>query len=374
MRLLPNAERIAREILDSIDVKVGGSRPFDIQVYDPRFYSRVLSHGTLGLGEAYMDGWWDAGSLDVFFDHALSQRAGEKIRKRWPMLALSFFSAILNRQSGRRAFRIGERHYDLGNDLYRAMLDRRMTYTCGYWKDASTLEEAQESKLELVCRKIGLKPGQKVLDIGVGWGSFAKYAAEMHGAEVVGMTVSKEQVALGRELCAGLPVTFVLDDYRKATGTYDHVVSLGMFEHVGPKNYRTFFETVKRVLKPDGLFLLHTIGSSESMVSIDPWMDKYIFPGAVLPSVAQMAKAIEGLFVMEDWHNFGQDYDKTLMAWHAHFESNWPSLKGNYDERFRRMWRYYLLSCAATFRSRMNQLWQVVYSPSGVRGGYRPVR
>ena len=263
------------------------------------------------------------------------------------------------------AFEVGERHYDLGNDLYQAMLDKRMNYTCGYWKDAATLDEAQEAKLDLVCRKIGLQPGMRVLELGCGWGSFAKYAAEKYGAEVLGVTVSKEQVALGMEQCQGLPVELRLQDYREVEGTYDAVISIGVMEHVGYKNYRTYMQVVDRCLKEDGIAFVHTIGGNRSATSSDPWTNKYIFPNGMLPSIAQLGAAMEGLFVMEDWHNFGPHYDRTLMAWHANFEAAWPELKANYDERFYRMWRYYLLSCAGGFRSRNNQLWQIVMTRTG---------
>lgn len=251
-----------------------------------------------------------------------------------------------------------------------------MTYTCGYWKDAKTLDEAQEAKLDLVCRKIGLKKGDRVLDIGCGWGSFAQYAAEKYGASVVGVTVSKEQVALGSERVKGLPVEIRLQDYRAISdGPYDHIVSLGMFEHVGHKNYRTYMKKVHELLKDGGLFLLHTIGSNQLTPISDPWIDRYIFPNGMLPSVQQLGASIEKLFVMEDWHNFGADYDKTLMNWYLNFEKAWSSLKEKYGERFCRMWRYYLLFTAGAFRSRQNnQLWQIVLSKNGVPGGYQSIR
>jgi cyclopropane-fatty-acyl-phospholipid synthase len=250
------------------------------------------------------------------------------------------------------------------------MLDRRMVYTCAYWNGATTLDEAQENKLDLVCRKLGLSPGMRVLDIGCGWGAFGKFAAERYGAQTVGITVSREQVELGRELCRGLPVTFELQDYRDLQGRFDRVVSLGMFEHVGEKNYRTFMQTVRRALADDGLFLLHTIGSPRTVHATDPWIGRYIFPNSLIPSAEQISRAFDGLFVLEDWHSFGADYDKTLMAWWHNFDELWPTLRDRYGDRFYRRWRYYLLTCAGSFRARSNQLWQVVLSPRGVPGGY----
>ena len=364
-------------LLGLADVRVNGDRPWDMRVADGRVFGRILREGTLGLGEAYVDGWWDAPKLDEFFHKVIAADLKRKVGLSWPLVKTVIRAAFLNLQSYRRAFEIGERHYDNGNDLYQAMLDKRMTYTCGYWSGkpkAGTLDEAQEAKLDLVCRKLGLKAGEHVLDIGCGWGSFAKFAAERYGARVTGITVSREQAELGREMCKGLPVELRLEDYREVRGKFDHVVSLGMFEHVGKKNYRAFMKIVDRCLAEGGLFLLHTIGSKRSVNSTDPWIGKYIFPNGMLPSMKQIAKAAEGLFVMEDWHNFGADYDPTLMAWFRNFEKAWPSLRGKYGERFHRMWKYYLLSCAGAFRARHIQLWQMVFSKKGVSGGYVPVR
>lgn len=368
------AKKWAQNLLSLADIKIGGGRDWDIQIRDERFYGSVAHRGSLGLGESYMNGWWDAQELDQFFYRVFEANLESKVRFSWPAV-LSFIEGfLLNLQTYSRAFEVGKEHYDQGNDLYKAMLDKRLTYTCGYWKDAKDLDGAQEAKLDLVCRKIGLKPGDNVLDIGCGWGSFLKFAAEKYKAKGVGVTVSKEQVSLAERLCDGLPIEIRLEDYRNIKGKFDHVISLGMFEHVGRKNYRTYMETVHNVLKDGGLFLLHTIGSLKSLVDTDPWIQKYIFPNSMLPSAAQIGKSIEGLFVMEDWHNFGADYDKTLMAWFQNFNRAWPELSKSYSERFYRMWKYYLLTSAASFRSRRIELWQVVLSKDGVKGGYIPVR
>src|SRR3989344_318135 len=369
-------KEIAKELLASGGIQINGKNPWDIQVHDDRLYKKVLTQGNLGLGEAYMDGWWDCRQMDELFFRIRKNYLREQLptSQLWRLAPFFLEQLFFNTGNAIKAFIVGEHHYDIGNNLYEKMLDKRMVYTCGYWENASNLEDAQEAKLDLVCKKIGLEKGMTVLDIGCGWGSFAKFAAERYGARVVGITVSKEQVKLGTELCRGLPVEFRLQDYRDLNEPFDHIVSLGMFEHVGVKNYRIYFDVVRRCLKDDGLFLLHTIGGSTSAHTTDPWIDKYIFPDSLLPSVSQIAKASEGLFVMEDWHNFGPDYDKTLMAWHANVERNWESLKTRYDERFHRMWRYYLLSCAGSFRARQNHLWQIVYSKHGVPGGYALIR
>jgi len=320
-----------------------------------------------------MDGWWDCDALDECIARLLSKGADRAVRSIAAVMG-SLIGRLVNLQSRARSFRIGEVHYDIGNDLYAAMLGPTMAYSCGYWKDAVTLDAAQDAKLDLMCRKIGLQRGQRVLDIGCGWGSFARFAAERYGVSVVGVTVSNEQASLARERCHGLPIEIRLADYRTLDERFDHVVSVGMFEHVGVKNYRTFMAVVRRCLVDDGLFLLHTIGGNQSVHATDPWIGRYIFPNSMLPSIAQIGRAIEGLFVMEDWHNFSADYERTLLAWWKNFDAAWPRLRERYGERFYRMWRFYLLSCAGTFRARSNQLWQVVCSKHGVPGGYQSIR
>jgi cyclopropane-fatty-acyl-phospholipid synthase len=359
------AEETVRNLFKEAGVEVYGEQPWDIQVKDSRFYERVLRETSLGLGESYVDGWWEAGSIDGMVERLLRASLNRRVKGNLRTSLPALLGLLSNRQRPSRAFKVGEYHYDRGNDLYAAMLDKRMNYTCAYWKNATNLDEAQEAKLDLVCKKIGLQPGMRVLELGCGWGAFAKYAAEKYGASVVGVTVSKEQVALGNEMIKGLPVELRLQDYRSVDGKYDRVISIGIMEHVGYKNYRTYMEVVNRTLMPDGLAFVHTIGSNVSLTAGDPWSDKYIFPNGMLPSVTQLGAAMEGLFVMEDWHNFGPDYVRTLQAWHENFEAAWPELKKKYSERFRRMWRYYLLSSMGTFRARSQQLWQIVLTRPG---------
>ena len=363
-----------QQLLSVAGIKINGNNPWDISVHNDKFYQVVLSQITLGLGESYMDGWWDCDKLDGFFSRVIRAQIQNDIKKNWGLVYQVMLARVLNLQSRNRAFQIGEKHYDLGNELFINMLDKRLVYSCAYWQDAQNLDIAQENKLELICCKLGLQPGMKILDIGCGWGSFGKYAAEKYRVKVVGITVSKEQVELARTLCVGLPVEIRLQDYRDVNEKFDRVVSVGMIEHVGYKNYRIYMEVVRRCLDADGLFLLHTIGGNKSVKSVDPWINKYIFPNGMLPSIQQLSRSVEGLFVVEDWHNFSADYDKTLMAWYANLEKNWDNLKSKYDERFYRMWKYYLLSCAGSFRVRSNQLWQIILSPKGVSGGYKSLR
>ena len=360
--------------LQTADVCFNGGRPWDIQVHNPRLYRRILVGGSMAAGESYMDGWWDSESLDETFTRILKSGINQKVNYT-PSTVWNFVVASLrNLQSTARAFQIGERHYDTGNELFRLMLDKRMVYSCGYWREAKNLDDAQEAKLDLVCRKLHLREGQKVLDIGCGWGSFARYAAKNYGVRVVGLTVSKRQAELAQEKCEGLPVEIRLQDYREISEPFDRVVSIGMFEHVGKKNYRTFMEVAHRCLKEDGLQLLHCIGSNISVNMTDPWIHKYIFRNGMIPSAQQITKASEGLFIVEDWHNFGPFYDNTLMAWYHNFTSNWDKLQDRYDSRFYRMWTYYLLVSAASFRARKNQLWQIVLSKKGTTRHYQSVR
>ena len=367
--MISQCQRV-EHLLDDADVCIDGSRPWDMRVHDPSTYSRILEHGSLGLGESYMDGCWDCAALDELISRLLAARLDERVVTMddiWVGLQAKF----VNLQRGQRAWTVAKQHYDLGNDLYRAMLGKRMVYSCGYWRHADDLDAAQEAKLDLVCRKLMLKPWMRVLDIGCGWGEALKFAAERYGVKGVGITLSKEQLVHARALCDGLPVEIRLQDYRETDERFDRVFSIGMFEHVGFKNYRTYFDCVSRCLTPDGLSLLHTIGGERSTDHTDPWIEKYIFPHSMLPSAAQIATAVEGRFVIEDWHNFGADYERTLLAWRDNIEAAWPALNADrYDERFRRMWRYYLASAIAGFRTRRNQLWQIVLSPYGVPGGY----
>ncbi len=364
---------IVIEILKKNGIVVNGQSPSDIQVLDKRLYDRILSHGSLGLGEAYMEKWWECEDLGGFFYLICRARLEDTVN---PLQILPHIikARLFNHQAISRAFNVGRAHYDIGNELYMKMLDKRMVYTCGYWKNAKNLDEAQEAKLDLVCKKINLKSGMKILDVGCGWGSLLKFAAENYGAKGVGITVSQKQAELARELCNGLPIEIKICDYRKITGFFDRIVSLGMFEHVGYKNYKTYMKVLAKCLTDSGIFLLHTIGGNTSKVTTDPWIDKYIFPNGMIPSAKQITAAAEGLFLIEDWHNFGPYYDKTLMAWHNNFNKNWEFIKEHFDETFYRMWKYYLLSCAGAFRARSLQLWQIVLSKNGLESGYDSIR
>lgn len=355
-----SAKDTITSLLAVADIKVNGSRPFDIQVHDERFYRRVLTRPQLALGETYMDGWWDVKRLDELLARVLSADLQKEL-KFTPAAAKTVLTAIVsNRQTASRAKKNAAHHYNIGNDLYERMLGKRMIYSCGYWKKAKNLDEAQVNKLDLICRKLHLEKGMTILDIGCGWGGFSEFAARNYGVKVTGISPAAEQVKLAKKRVKGLDVKILKRDYRDIRGQFDRIVSVGMLEHVGPKNYRNFFEVCDKLLKDDGLMLHHFISNNRSLHSTNPWVDKYIFPGGVLPSPKQVAHAIEGRFIIEDVENFGPYYDKTLLAWHANFVKYYPEIKEKYDDRFYRMWSFYLLGSAAMFRTRHIQLLQFV--------------
>jgi cyclopropane-fatty-acyl-phospholipid synthase len=367
-------ERRAQPLLARADIRLNGSRPWDMKIHHPETLERVFLTGSLGLGESYQEGWWDCDQLDGFFDRVLRHGLDRHVRSVNPLIHF-IKSQWVNAQSSKRAWTVGREHYDLDQDLFRHMLDPYQCYSCGYWEQADTLEQAQQAKLELICRKLQLKPGMTLLDIGCGWGSLMRYAATHHQVSCVGLTISREQASAAALLDRHLPVRYELTDYRRFNTAgdqhFDRIASVGMFEHVGLSNHLEYFDTALRSLKPDGLFLLHTIGKNQSNTPIDPWIEKNIFPNGELPSLQELTRSTEHHWVIEDVHNFGADYDRTLMAWHDRFQRVWPQLMERHSERFYRTWSYYLLSCAGTFRARSNQLWQLVLSPQGVRGGYR---
>jgi cyclopropane-fatty-acyl-phospholipid synthase len=361
-------------LLKEAGVAVNGPDPWDLQVHSEEMWTRLLAQGSLGFGEAYMDGLWDARDLAEFFNRVLRSQINRKLKITPNLLWQIAQAKILNMQTVARSKRVAHVHYS-ETEAYMASLDARMTGSCGYWPEGvDTLDAAQEAKLDLVCRKIGLKPGQLVWDIGCGWGAFMGFAAEKYGARCVGVTVSPDQAAYGRERYRDLPVEFQVKDYREFAGKTDHVVSMGMFEHVGHKNYRAYFEKARDVIRDDGLFMMHTIASRTTTETIEAWLEKYIFPGGVIPSMAQIGKAIDGLWAVVDVHNIGPHYDRTLCAWYENFEKKWTRRATPEDERFFRMWKYYLLCCAGGFRARVLQVWQFVLSPTGVPDGYRFAR
>lgn len=364
-----SSESFVRELFDSAGVGVEGKNPGDIDVKNPEFYERLVRDASIGLGESYMEEWWECERLDLFIEKLLRVDVKKKIQGSLKMKLLTLQALVTNMQSRARARQVAEAHYDIGNDLYEVMLCKRMVYTCGYWKNAKTLDEAQEAKLDLICRKAGIEKGMRVLDLGCGFGGFAMFAAEKYGCEVLGVTISKEQQKWGAATAKkkGLDgVELRVQDYRAVYGRFDRVVSIGMLEHVGWRNHRNFMEVVHRCLAPEGIAVLHTIGSNESQKHGIPFFEKYVFPNAASPSITQLGRAMENLFVLEDVHNIGPDYNPTLLAWWKNFEAGYDTLdKTKYDRRFWRMWRFYLLAAAGAVAARESQLWHLVLTHVG---------
>lgn len=361
-----NANRkVIEQLLAETDVKINGPDPWDIQVRDERFYIRVLKDKSLGLGESYMEGWWDCARIDECICRLLQGNLEQKVRGNLKTLLFYLCARSFNLQSPSRADIIARRHYDLDNDLFLSFLDPHNQYSCAYFEETDDLNHAQQKKLDLICRKIDLKPQDHVLDIGCGWGGFARFAAEHYGCNVTAVNISEEQIRYAQEHCRDLPVRVLGEDYRGIRGNYDKIISVGMFEHVGQKNYRTFMEIAYRCLKDKGIFLLHTIGSNVSRVNCEPWINRYIFPNGMLPSITQIGRAVEGLFVIEDIHNLAPHYEKTLLAWNDRFQKTWSRFTERFDQTFKRMWEYYLLSCAGAFRARQIQVWQIVMTKPG---------
>jgi len=363
-----SAERVIAELLAKADVTVNGPNPWDLQVRDDRAYDRVLREGSIGFGEAFMARWLDCDRVDLLVDRVYRAQLNEQVEAKAALFEA--FKARINPFGSRaRSFEIGEWHYDTGNDLFEKMLDPYMVYSCAYWHRADTLDDAQRDKLELICRKLQLQPGMRVLDIGCGFGGLARYAAEHYGVSVTGLTVSKRQAELATRKASGLPVEFLLKDYRDVNDTFDRVVSVGMFEHVGRRHHREFFAACDRCLKPSGLLVLHTIGYLKEQ-PLNPWYDKYIMPGVEFPTVSNIVDTVGPNFALENFHSWeGAHYDKTLMAWFERFQHSWDELKTAYDDKFYQMWKLYLQGCAGGFRAGKMRVWQRVFSKD-LPGGY----
>ena len=349
-------------LLVSADIGINGNRAWDIHVHNRRFFSRVLASGTLGFGESYMDGWWDCDALDEMCCRAIRAGLEKRFEFRLPNVWAFLTALLVNQQTSRRSRKVGRVHYDLSNRFFEAMLDPNMQYSCALFADGDDLATAQLRKLDWICERLRLRPGLRLLDIGCGWGGLARYAARRYGCHVVGITISREQFDYAQRWCRGVDVEIQLRDYREVTERFDRVVSVGMVEHVGYKNYRTYMQAAARSLGDDGLFLCQGICGNVSRVHTDPWIERYIFPNSMLPSLAGLMRAAEGVFIVEDVKNIGPNYDSTLLAWDENFRRAWPTFADRYGERFRRMWRFYLLSCAGAFRARSLQVYSILFS------------
>jgi len=375
-----NDKEIIQRYLDMAGITLNGDKPYDMRIHNEEAYRRILRDGSIGLGETYMEGWWDCDRLDEFAYYMTKADVGGKFKYNLKFKLKALLPRLFNMQTLRLSRRVSDQHYDIDNELYEYMLGPTMSYTCAYWKNAKTLDEAQLNKLDLECRKLYLKPGETVLDLGCGWGGFSLYAAKHYDVKIVAVNIAKNNIDYLNANKGDLPIETYVCDYRNVDKynprkkKFDKVLAVGMLPHVGYKNHRMLFEVMRGNLKDEGLAFIHSVGSNITMHRADPWTDKYIFPNGVAPSIRQIGTALERLFIMEDWHNYSRDYDYTLSAWHDNLSKHWELLSERYDKKFYLMWKYFLLFCAGMYRARGLQLWEFVLSPYGVPDGYVAVR
>jgi cyclopropane-fatty-acyl-phospholipid synthase len=332
-----------------------------MRLTDPSLYHKLVLNPELHAGEAYMDGRLSFENstlrdfLTLFSMNRLSLGSYplQKVLRRISRGLKSFQQANPIGQAQKNV----SHHYDIGNDFYRLFLDKGMQYSCAYFtSDNDTLEEAQQNKLRLIASKLNLKPGQRILDIGSGWGDMALYLGRMENVNVLGVTLSREQCALANQKAANLGISdrvrFELRDYRHVEEKFDRIVSVGMFEHVGVHHYDEFFAKVNELLTPDGVMLLHSIGHMSPPGTASPWLRKYIFPGAYSPALSEVFTSVEknSLWVT-DLEFLRLHYAKTLAHWESRFQANRAKVAQMYDERFCRMWEFYLISAEMMFRT-----------------------
>jgi len=339
----------------------------DIVVNNKEMFVKIASNGELGLVESYINGDWDSDNLEKTISELISKLdfLKNQIKKQSLNFIFMEIKAVIKNRIQNNSIKSVKKnishHYDIGNDLFQKMLGKHMQYTCAYfYKPNMTLDEAQYAKMELIAKKIDLKPNMKVLDIGCGFGSMAQHLAKHYNVYVIGVTLSKEQKKYADEYFSHPRVTIELKDYRHVTGNFDRVYSVGMFEQVGRKRYKEYYDKCYELLKPDGIMLIHTIGTNKRKWNHNSFINKYIFPEGELPHIENLTHSFVDKWHLEDWQNMGLSYAKTTKLWHTNI-GDWSGLD-NYDERFRRMWDFYLLGCVANFQSRNVCLWQIVYT------------
>lgn len=339
----------------------------DIIVADDSFYYDVAVKGSLGLGEGFVSGKWTTpdlvSTIRKLSDSPLLTKVQYWLGWLYPLQWLKSLVLLVLGQTRAEAREVGSQHYDLSTAMYENMLGKPMIYSCGYWKGVDTLEDAQNQKMDLLCRKLQLKPGQSVLEIGCGWGDFAIYMANNYGVTVVGLTISENQrlTAEKRAKLAGVEdkVVFLLEDYRDHTLKYDRIVSVGMLEHVSSSMLSTYFQQVHDLLLTGGLAVIHSITKKQSTSIRDPWISKYIFPNSAIPSNSSWVSALNHVALeIEDVQNIGPDYAKTLHAWYDRYTRFCDMVSSENG----RMWQFYLNCCEAQFLSRNLNVWQMVLS------------
>ena len=358
-------EKEMRRVLEDANIEIGGNRDWDIHIKNKSNFNKIFLQGEIGFGESYVKGYFECKKLDELIYKLLCKLPYKENLSSMSSIYSFILKIFINPQNMRRATKVAKKHYDIQPSFFKEILDKRMIYSCGYWHNTTNLDEAQEKKLDLIAQKLEFYPGMKVLDIGCGWGGSAAYFSEKYKVQVVGITISEKQYKYAVKNNSNELVSFILCDYRTHCNQYDAIYSIGMFEHVGEKNYSTFFQCIKKNLKPKASFLLHTIGGTSTKRIKNTWISRYIFPNGELPSQQQITQSVEKKFIIDDWHNFGCYYDTTLMAWHKNFIKLYPNIKCEYyDEKFFRTWCFYLLSCAAAFRARSLHVWQILLTPT----------
>jgi cyclopropane-fatty-acyl-phospholipid synthase len=353
--------------------RFGSGPPVRLDIHDSAFFRRLATRGKLGPGESYTAEEWDSDNLPRLFELLLrnSESAAERHTQVRRLLELR---PRLHRRNGLlRARRNIAYHYDLGNDLFALMLDETMTYSCAIFATPETsLADAQRAKYERLCRRLELGPDDHVLEIGCGWGGFARYAAETHGCRVTGLTISAEQAALARKRTAGLPVEIREQDYRGVDGEYSKVVSIEMLEAIGADQFGTYFAVIDRVLAPGGRAAVQTIlvpdQRWERYRRSPDWIERYVFPGCLIPSLESLTRAAAahsslGIYGVEE---IGEHYAETLRRWRERFHERIADVRAlGYDRRFERTWDFYLAFCEAAFRTRALRDVQLVLERSG---------
>jgi cyclopropane-fatty-acyl-phospholipid synthase len=374
--LLPMLRKRSKELMMGLLKEAGIVVGKDLLVHDESMWMDWMANGMLAIGESYMAKQWESKiPLDQLLFRLMKLPSASKKRmfSSWNARFVALSARLFNYQSVARAGIVGSHHYDLGNDFYNQWLDPNLQYSCAYWKDVDVntspeaLAAAQERKMRLIGDKLNLKPGMKVLEIGCGWGCLAVFLAKEYGCHVTGITISNEQLKGARERAAKDKVSdltsFEYQDYRSMDKEFDRVVSIAMLEAVGYQNMDEYMAVIKRCLKTGGLALVHSICANRSTKTAHQrWITRYIFPNGFLPSLKQICQFAEKKFVVEDVHNLGPDYDKTLMCWHDGFQAKIASGDIKRPEVFKRMWEFYLVYCAAGFRARTIQLYQVALS------------
>jgi len=354
-------------------VTVNGPNPWDIRVLDNRLFRRVVGTRELGFGDSYVEGWWECDRIDELVTRILRTGIKRILPPGISGLTLAARSVITNTQGSERAGDNATAHYGQHDALLRLILGEPLVYSCADWRDATDLADAQHAKIDRLASKLQLRPGMRVLDIGCGWGATADYLSTRHGVIVVGITPVAAQATHAARHHRHSDVSFVTTDFSNFTSPkpFDRIYSVGMVEHVGPKNLKPFFRHCQDLLVDDGIMFHQTIGRRTPRASTDAWIDRRIFPGGAIPSVQQLSRAWSAGWVLEDFENLGPDYDRTLMAWLGLLEGKKDQVLDQFGEEMYRTFRFYFQYCAGAFRARELQLWQLVLTKHPAPYQYR---